>query len=1037
MRVAVPIVLLVIAAALVLVWTGAAPHPDGPKRGDPPLTVPRPGEGPPADSGPGVAAPAPTLLLAEGIGIIEVHVLRNGMPAAARVAVFRAPHPALRILCLRVGERPELPLLATLETNASGRCEFRGLPADSLRFRATAADGATASRHWAVYRGILRLELEPRSQVLMGRARYVDGRPFSGWVDAGEAPRVRTNEDGTFRLRGLSVGEVTLTLVDPGRLSAIRKVVLPRDDELLVVVDEGFVPLEGRVVAAEDDRPIVDAEVRVASESEVSARTDTDGRFRVAAPPAEDLRAFVTAKGYAPALLHLRRGTEIEVRLLRRCVVTGRVVDPSGRPVPGMTVSVQNRAYPREDARTAESGPDGRFTLPDLCPGDLTVSARGPGRVGEGVTKRVSGAVNQDIFEVRPGDTREIEIVVVRTGAIEGTVRGADGKPRAGVTVSAATPGTTWRGIDSAETTVTDRDGRFRLVSIVPGFPYEVTALPPTGAPVRKGPVTVESGGVVTVDLEFAPERWIDLTVLMEGTGLPVAMAGVTVWCGDSEIHGQTGPDGTARIGPLPDGHATVRVDHGDCLCSRVAVPVPAGQDRLLIEMPPALSIAGRVTEGGEPPRGDLSVTVVDPERALRDYEVLATVAVAKDGAFRLGPLPAGTYEILFLERGSPRRERLRYRVEAGTHDLVLELPPAERGPEPEREERPDHGVLTVRWVGPDGRPAVGGRVRCHHEEARRPLEKIQENPGQARYRIRALGVSVRIEVWGATTGVGKPLGAVIHGPVRTEPGEILVRLPAARTIEGRVLDEEGRGVRGLTVRARRSPAGEIRAQIGHGAAKTLEGGRFSIAGLGEFSYSLTLTPPPGYLAPDPLEARAGTGGVVLALRRSASLLVRVLTPGGEPFSGARVIAVRRADRNSAVRANSGEDGVATLERLDPDREYDIRIDGAGEGWAFFAERVRPGSGPILARLAPGRTIRGRFEVPEKPSRFEVHARLDGSWIDGVVDREGTFTIRGLGPGRWQVSLFASSRDRRSWAGQAEVAAGGEVTISLSERRER
>jgi len=1031
MRRFLPLVLLFAAVLLVIWWQGTGPSSSGPERDDAVGRAPDTREVHPPAVVSEPSAPVPSVLLAEGSLTFKVHVVRGGAPAVARVEVFRSPTSGFRVMRRRDGEVPIRTLLATVVTNTRGHCEIRGLSRGRLLVVARAEDGAAACRDWGGSWGILRLELTDRNQVLLGRARYADGTPFRGRAEVEDGPGMVVNEDGTFRFRDLPAGRIGLRLIDPGRIAVTRWLDLPRDDEFLVIVDEGFLPIEGRVLAAEDDRPIADAEVVFSTRGKVLVRTDADGWFRAAAPNVEPLFARVAAKGYAPAGLRLSRGTGIEIRLLRRSVLKGRVVDPSGQPVAGVTVSASDHEYQWGPTSMAETGPDGTFILDGLSPGRVVVSARGGGWVSERETQNTSREVDPNVFRLRAGETRTIEIVVVGTGAIEGTVRGTDGSPRAGVTVTAKTPDE-WGGSHAAEVTTTDSRGRYRFEAIIPGHPYEVHALPTAGASIREGPVTVESGGVATVDLAFLPERWVDLTVRMQAGGHPVAGAGVTVRFGRSEMHFQTTAEGTARLGPLPGSGVTLRVDHGDCLCSRVPVSVPEGQDHLLIEMPPALFIAGRATENGGRPAEGVRVVVASAEHDLDDYELETTVFVAGNGSFRIGPLPRGAHEISFSGGEGQSGERLRMRVEAGTEDLLLELPPATEEPEAEREEEPDLGVMTVRWVGPDGRPAMGGQADYRHDARQRPLWVVQRNPGEFRYQIKALGVSVRFEVSGATNGKGEPLGAARSASVRTAPGEILIRLPAAGHIEGRVLDEKGRGARGFTVFARRVPDGRESSRLWHGSCPTAEEGVFRIDGLGDFLYHLEVNTPPDYVRPEPLALKPGAADVEIRLRRGAGITVKVLTPDGKPH-GARVIAVRRPDRTRIDHAWSGETGIASFAGLDPDREYDLRIVDAGDGWAWNAERIRPGGDPVVARLGPGLTIQGRFEVPNGAERFEVYIDGEGASVWGEVDAAGTFTIRGLTPGRWKVRLFAGGVDGKQWAGSADVEAGKEVAIKLSE----
>lgn len=72
-------------------------------------------------------------------------------------------------------------------------------------------------------------------------------------------------------------------------------------------------------------------------------------------------------------------------------VIEGRVVDPTGKPVSGATVTLYNRSFITNEARArASTGADGRFRFDDNSSHAVQLQAEAPGHArGERVTLRL------------------------------------------------------------------------------------------------------------------------------------------------------------------------------------------------------------------------------------------------------------------------------------------------------------------------------------------------------------------------------------------------------------------------------------------------------------------------------------------------------------------------------------------------------------------------------------------------------------------------------------------------------------------------
>lgn len=231
---------------------------------------------------------------------------------------------------------------------------------------------------------VLEIVLEEATIVLRGRVVDPEGRPIQGvrvTVSAADLSfhvNATTSSDGTFELRGLEAGPVSLHADAQGKFwpekgAGERKLELePGMPPIeIVLVPTGLV--RGQVLDAAG-QPVAGARVLggggIATFEEQS--TDADGRFAVPVAPGRRI-LYATAKGHANSLnevLELAGGEVLEgivLRLRPACRVVGRVLDANGQPAPGVTLFAGH-------GRTV-ADKHGEFVFANLSPEPITLQA--------------------------------------------------------------------------------------------------------------------------------------------------------------------------------------------------------------------------------------------------------------------------------------------------------------------------------------------------------------------------------------------------------------------------------------------------------------------------------------------------------------------------------------------------------------------------------------------------------------------------------------------------------------------------------------
>ncbi len=342
--------------------------------------------------------------------------------------------------------------------------------------------------------------------------------------------------------------------------------------------------------------------------------------------------------------------------------LTGRVVDPNGKPIPG--VKIWTRQTEEESRRGAEprplaiTGPDGTFSLRGLQPFPL-VAVCPTGWVYE--SKQIMGFP----------PFQPIELHLRPATRISGRVVDKSGEPVAGVSVGAALDGERGGCIRHGalppclngyeeRSVITDSEGRFLFENLEPGW-FAISVSEEAERPLvrRRG-----AAGRSTEGVEFVLSR---KSVPVEGRvvdadGVPVAGASVTLSGALPSPETRTDAAGEFRFSEVLSGDNQLEVSHPDQGWLEQAVEIEDHPMRLDLRMPGATLVQGRILgPDGVPLK---QVFLQDGERYLD---------VEPDGTFRF-TAPPGEHEITGHSYEPEATTRKRFKAQGEPIDLELRL---------------------------------------------------------------------------------------------------------------------------------------------------------------------------------------------------------------------------------------------------------------------------------------------------------------------------------------------------------------------------
>jgi protocatechuate 3,4-dioxygenase beta subunit len=765
-----------------------------------------------------------------------------------------------------------------------------------------------------------------------------------------------------------------------------------------------------------DGKPAAGALVRFARRGWPYGLTGEDGRIPLPVPSKDEIGLFAEdSRGLRIEVVMTAaagEGTDVPVVSLRTpTAAAGRVLDASSRePIPGALVWNGGTAWTR-------TGAGGTFELraPSGDQGYLEASAAG----------------RMVHFQHWTRDRNDsVTFLLEAAASISGRVVDEEGKPVEGALIRTILNSGENNFPMGERSSTSGPDGGFLLGKIPARRLHAVEAELEGFAPARQ---LADSTAPVRLVLRRGA---LAIGRVVDEEGLPVAGAQVSLAADgeggapftDKPLEATTDAEGRFRFPKVSAGRFSLRAESPGFAAVSNDVFIPELEpeaDLGEIRLPPGGAIEGILTDARGKPVEKAWVSLhpsnFEDFAALADHFVRSP-STGPDGRFRIENLPRG----------------LRVDVEVQHSELLpaevsgVEVPTAQ----PLRIRLESARSLAGRVVGERGEPVVGASVRCSEttvlpdgSQQTRSREEVRTD-AEGRFVLSRVSPG-KADLQASAPGYRSREVSQVQVPEdrETEPVEIV--LEAGTSLEGRVLDSEGRPVRHARVQAS-VPGGK---RFGFGEMADVEG-RYEIVDLepGPCEIEILLFERGGTTR-IPVEILPGRNRLDLRLPAGVEVSGRAVDSQGEPVPGVNVSLEPLLQEGTTLgqQGMSSADGSFVLADV-TDGKYRLIAARSGFGPVAHPGEIRVDGAPVAGielRLSPGAVIRGRILglPPEEVRSVEVHAVSEelGLPLMATVSPGPAYRIADVSPGEWHV--VAQIAQGFTAEGKVEVAAGVEEVV--------
>ena len=356
--------------------------------------------------------------------------------------------------------------------------------------------------------------------------------------------------------------------------------------------------IRGRVTAADTGRPLRRAQITVSAADRGERRTtstNSRGEYEVTELPAARYSVSVSRSGYLALSYGTRLPGEpgrpvdlgdgdtaggIDFALPRSGVISGRVVDETGDPVPGVTVWVMRYEYFRRrrmlvpagsSARTDDTG---QYRATGVMPGEYlvvamlretwTVGGKEPKVYGYAPSYAPSTASAGEARRIRLAASKEaanvdVTLVAAPAVSISGVARRSDGAPLANTSVSLGQSiiGPQSQSFMGVSDGPVGADGAWRIRNVPPGeYDLSASAQGPLGRETVNMKITVQGSDLEGITLTTEAPVTVSGEIAMEsGAQVPDPPTGRL------RVSVETIGDQPQTLVPLSDDNGLVKTD--------------------------------------------------------------------------------------------------------------------------------------------------------------------------------------------------------------------------------------------------------------------------------------------------------------------------------------------------------------------------------------------------------------------------------------------------------------------------------------------